>query len=254
MSSRLVGATLLVAGLVVTLVGLGGRVLWTTDEGHHDGRLPSFALESAQAADVLVVEVADDVPGLVVSLERAGQTVTDFDDVHGAPAHVFVVGTDLGSYRHVDLAPDDRDGVVEVPVDHDGELRVVLQAAPAGGPDLLELGTTVDVTGAVPAMGDVVTGPVVTDDVWTDGALTIEREGLDFVLSEPWDGEEHHGGPAFLTMYRAGDMAFSHGHATMPEDDRLRFDLDLPGRGVYLAALELVQGGELVTALFRFEL
>jgi len=258
-TGRIVGAVLVVAGLVVTVVGLGGRFLWTTDEGHHDGRRPSFAQEAVQGADALVVDVAGGVDGAVleVSLTRAGQTVTDFDDVHGAPAHVFVVSTALDTYQHVDLTDDDPDGVVEVRVDRDGEYRVVLQAAPAGGPDLLELGATVEVVdaGTGPDAEDAGLGATIVDgDTWTDGALTIERQGLDFVLSEPWSGEEHHGGPAFLTMYRAGDLAFAHGHATMPDDARFRFNLDLPGRGEYLAALEFVQHGELVTALFRVEL
>jgi hypothetical protein len=249
-TTRVVGALLLVAGIVVTVVGLGARFVWRTDEGHHDGRVPTFAVDSVQGADTLVVQ--RDGPLLEVSLERAGRTVTHFDAVHGAPAHVFVVGTDLDSFQHVDLAGDDPDGTVEVRVDHDGTDRVVLQTAPAGGPDLLELGATVEVssTGSARPDGSV----AIADETWSDGALTIERQGLDFVLSEPWNGEEHHDGPAFLTMYRAGDLAFAHGHATMPADDLFRFNLDLPGRGEYLAALELVQDGELVTALFRFEL
>jgi hypothetical protein len=45
-----------------------------------------------------------------------------------------------------------------------------------------------------------------------------------------------------------------HGHASTPEPDRFRFNLDLPGRGDYLAALQFNRGSVPVTALFRFEL
>ena len=42
-------------------------------------------------------------------------------------------------------------------------------------------------------------------------------------------------------------------HATTIGDDRFSFAVELPGSGSYLAAVELVQDGELVTALFRFD-
>lgn len=251
MNTRIVGAVLIVVGLVATIFGLGARWFWTDDEGHHDGRTPSFALESGVGADEMIVEQDGDT--LSVSLERAGQRLTSFGDVHGAPAHVYVAGTDLESYQHVDLGADSPDGTVPVDVPADGEYRVVLQVAPDGEPDLLELGTTVDVSGTGVADADGAETFAV-GDVWTDGELTIERQGLDFVLSEPWDGEDYHGGPALLVLFRADDMAFVHGHAQTPDDDRFRFSLDLPGRGEYLAALQFVQEGELVTALFRFEL
>lgn len=254
MNLRVLGVVLVVVGVGATLVGLGGRWLWNDDEGHHDGRSPSFALASGLGADELVVE--QDGGALIVALARAGQPVTSLDPVHGAPAHVFVAGTDLESYQHVDLDPDSpesRDGRVEVAIAGDGEYRVVLQTAPDDGPDLLELGTTIDVSGIGTADADAGREAiVVVDDVWSEGGLTIERQGLDFALSEPWNGEDHHGGPALLVMFRAGDMAFVHGHAEMPDDDRFRFNLDLPGRGEYLAALEFVHDGELITALFRF--
>ena len=71
------------------------------------------------------------------------------------------------------------------------------------------------------------------------------------MLSEPWQGEDHHGGPALLVMVREGDGAFVHQHADLPSDERFRFGLDLPGTGTYLAALEFVHDGAVQTALFR---
>ena len=250
MTTRIVGIVLVVVGVAATLFGLGAKLFWTDDDGHHDGREPTFALDAAAGADELIVEHDDAT--LLVSVERAGQRITSYDDVHEASAHVFVYGSDLDSYRHVDML-DSSAGVVDVEVDESGEYRVVFQGSPSSGPDLLELGTTV-VVDAAQGTPDNSEPAIADDDVWTNGSLTIERQGLDFVLSDPWDGESYHGGPAFLTLMHTGDMAFVHGHAVTPDDNRFRFSLDLPARGRYLAALEFVQDGELVTALFRFDL
>ncbi len=248
MRSAALGVALVVVGLVLTAAGLFGQLVLTEDEGHHDGRTPTFALDSAQGADELVVD-AGSPNELVVAIERAGQPIQAFDDVHGAPLHVFAVRTDLTEYRHVD--PALVDGAFEsIPV-AGGEYRVVVQAAPKGGPDLLELGADVSATADAMPSGQNIT----TTDVYEiPGGPTVERQGFDFVLSEPWQGEEYHGGPALLTLFRAGDGAFTHAHATVPSETRLRFNLDLPGPGDYLAALEFVHDGEVRTALFRFEI
>ena len=253
MRSRVLAIVLVVVGLVAIAAGLGLRVFSTDDEGHHDGRESTFALDAALGVDELVVEQSGNGPAISVVIERAGQPVTEFDDVHDAEMHVFVVRDDLSWFGHSDpeMSPDGSSAPVEVI--SGGPLRVVTQSAPDGGPDLLELGTDVVLEGpSVP--GDQY---ITADDVWTDGDLTIRREGFDFVLSEPWDGDDFHGAPALLTLFRAGDLAFVHGHATTPQPNRFRFGLDLPGRGEYLAALEFNNGpanGEPVTALFRFEL
>jgi hypothetical protein len=129
----------------------------------------------------------------------------------------------------------------------------VTKSAPKGGPDLLELGTDVEL-GGPSVQSDQ---NIATDDVWTNGDLTIRREGFDFVLSQSWDGDEYHGAPALLTLFRAEDLAFVHGHAAVTEPNRFRFNLDLPGRGEYLAALQFNSGAASdgpVTALFRFDL
>lgn len=250
MTSRVVGIVLVVVGVGATLFGLGAKLFWNEDDdGHHDGREPTFALDSAAGADELVVE--QDGAVFSVSVERAGQRITSYDEVHDALGHVFVIGTDLASYLHVDV-DESSGGIVEVEVDEPGEYRVVFQSSPSSGPDLLELGTTITVDSGSSGSS---TEPIITDDeIWTDGSLTIERQGLDFVLSEPWSGESYHGGPALLTLMHGDTSAFVHGHAETPDDSRFRFSLDLPGRGDYLAALEFVQDGELVTALFRFTL
>jgi hypothetical protein len=247
-TTRIVGVVLVVVGVAATLAGLGARIFLTDDEGHHDGRAPTFALSASVGADELVVDV--DGSQVAARIERAGQTISDYDELHDGRGHLFVIDADGDGYRHVDLGDDATDGIITAEAPGEGPQRVVFQARPAAGPDLLELGRTVDVVEAPPA--DASAQTVAADDVWTDGELTIERQGLDFVLSVPWTGEEHHGGPAFLALFGLEDFAFVHGHAETPDADRFRFNLDLPGRGDYVAALELVQDGELVTALFRF--
>jgi len=243
---RAVAVALVVIGVAVTGAGLYGRFLLSDDEGHHDGRPPTFARSAVDGADVLVVEPTSG--GATARVERAGQVLVDYDQVHGGAFHTFAVGSDLDSYVHDVAAQPSPDGTYQVGPLAAGEHRVVVQAAPAGGPDLLELGT--DVTIAEGEGSDV---SIADGDTWSNGDLTIRRQGFDFVLSEPWTGEERYGGPAFLALFHADDLAFAHAHATMIGDDRFGFALDLPGRGRYLAALELVQDGEPLTALFRFD-
>ncbi len=259
MRTRFLAIALIVVGLIATAAGLGLRVLTTDDDGHHDGRESTFALNSALGVDELVVgvveEVADGQSGdgaaISVVVERAGQPVTDFDDVHGTEMHVFAVRDDLSWFLHADPEMLANGSSSSVEVIGGETLRVVSQSAPSGGPDLLELGTDVLLTGPSETSDQYIT----TDDVWTEGDLTIRREGFDFVLSEPWSGDEYHGAPALLTLFRAEDLAFVHDHATNPEPNRFRFSLDLPGRGEYLAALQYNSDANgLITALFRFEL
>jgi hypothetical protein len=238
--------SLVVIGVGATLAGLYGRLVLVEDEGHHDGRAVTFALDAQSGTDELVVEEAE--PGsLTVRIERAGQTITDFDELHGADLHVFVVASDLSSYDHVTRSGPDLGAPIAV---SGGRHRLVVQAAPAGGPDLLELGTDVDVGGGEPATEQA----IADDDVWTDGEITVTRQGFDVVLSEPWDGVELSDGPADLFLFGGPEIGFVHDHAELVGDDRFSFAVDLPGLGDYLAVVEFDHAGERRTALFRFTL
>ena len=100
-------------------------------------------------------------------------------------------------------------------------------------------------------------GQVLPAEMWMSARAGITADisqGLDFVLSEPWSGDDHMGGPAFLALFHEDDFAFVHAHAELIGEDRFSFAADLPGLGDYLAAVEFHQDGELVTALFRFSL
>lgn len=246
---KTLGVLLIAVGVALTGAGLFGQLVLTEDEGHHDGREPDFALESASGADELIVEAVDGATEREVRIERAGQVIVDYDEVHDAAIHAYAVAGNLDGYRHTISEDASSDGVYRVGLPRTGAGRIVVQASPAGGPDLLELGADPgepDVEGGTP--------PEILPDEWTDGNLTVTRQGLDFVLSEPWSGDDHMGGPAFLALFHEDDFAFVHAHAELIGEDRFSFAADLPGLGDYLAAVEFHQDGELVTALFRFSL
>ncbi len=244
MRSKVVAVVLIVLGVGATLGGLYGQIFLAEDEGHHDGRTPTFAMQSQVGTDELVVEQA--APNsLGVEVQRAGQPM-QFDELHGRFDHYFVTDADRSFFAHTALPQQGQDLELAAPP---GEVRVVAQVAPTGGPDFLELGVTLDVE------GDPLDEQNITDDdVWTDGSLTVSRQGFDFVLSAPWNGNDIYEGPAFLSLFRAEDFAFSHAHAELVGTDRFSFATALPGLGDYLAALEFEQDGRLVTALFRFTL
>lgn len=249
MSSRLLAIVLIALGLVVTAVGIGTRLSGDGDDGPHPGYVSSFARDSAIGVDELVVAPLGGNE-VQVSVLRAGQLLLELDEVDGAPLHVFAVRDDLTGFVHVDPPDVIGTGVAAVELPGPGRYRVVALYAPPDGPELLELGADVVVDGP-PVGADGGDPPPATDDVWTDGELTIERQGFDFVLSEPWTGEEYHEGAALVALFAADDLAFTHGHAELVDGDRFRFLLDLPGRGEYLAVLQFIQDGELVTASFR---
>jgi hypothetical protein len=234
---------LIVLGIGATIGGFYGQVFLNEDEGHHDGRVVTFALDSQSGADELVVIPAG-ANQIDVSIERAGQPISEFDTLHGSSGHVFVIANDFSHFEH--HVSSEGLGRFAAPA---GISRVVVQTAPSGGPDLLELGTTVEVD------GESSTPQNITDtDQWSNGDLTVARQGFDFVLSETWNGEDVYGGPAFLTLFRAEDFAFAHAHAEVIDGNRFSFATNLPGLGEYFAALEFEQDSELVTALYRFTL
>ncbi len=245
MRSKVFAVILIVLGVGATLGGVYGQVFLAEDDGHHDDRAPTFAVASEVGAFDLSVSADGDT--VTPTLTQAGQSMTDFGELHGHDGpHVFVVSDVLDWFAHLTPA------ALDEPLDVDGPdlHRVIVQAAIPGGSDLLELGATTDqVSGS--DLGGI---EVADDDEWTNGSLTVSRQGFDFVLSQAWNGEDVYDGPAFLTLVRAEDFSFTHAHGELVGDNRFSFATDLPGLGDYLAALEFEQNGELVTALFRFTL
>jgi hypothetical protein len=239
--SRALAILLIIAGVGATLGGLYGQIFLTDDEGHHDGREFSFALDAGIGTDELVVTPAGDNE-VVAEVLRAGQAI-GLGEVHDGLAHYFVVARDLTSYEHV-VASDPGPATLVAPA---GDVRVIAQVSPSSGNDFVELGADVAVDGAPGAEQNIT-----DDDEWTNGELTVRRDFLDFVLSQPWNGDPLYEGPALLTLFRADDLSFVHAHAEVVDPTRFSFATNLPGLGDYLAALEFEQDGEIVTALFRF--
>ena len=241
--SRWLAILLIAVGVGATLGGLYGQIFLSEDEGHHDGRDFSFALDAAIGTDELVVTPAG-AGQVVAEVTRAGQPI-GLREVHGGVAHYFLVARDLTRFEHV-VAPDAAPTTLDAPA---GDVRVVAQMSPSSGNDFVELGADVTVEGEPAEVQNI------TDtDEWSNGELTVRRDFLDFVLSDPWNGEPLHGGPALLTLFRADDLSFVHAHAEVVDPIRFSFATNLPGLGDYLAALEFEQDGEIVTALFRFTL
>ena len=248
MRTKILATLLIVLGVGATLGGVFGRVFLAEDEGHHDDREPTFALQSQNGAYELTVLAGGGT--ITPTLSQAGQAVTEFDGLHGTDGpHVFVVSEGLDWFTHLTPEALDEPIAVDGPAIH----RVIVQANPAGGPDLLEMGVTTDQESGDDVMDLLIADQDVYPDSTSEG-LTITRQGFDFVLSEPWNGDEVYDGPAFLTLIRAEDFSFTHAHAEVVGDNRFSFASDLPGLGDYLAALEFEQDGELITALFRFTL
>lgn len=246
MKSKAFAILLIVLGMGATIGGVYGQLFLGDDDGHHDEREPAFAMQPQAGAYELTA--SGQGGQLSVSLVQAGQTVQVFDELHGeSGAHVFIVDQSGSFFSHTvvtSLADAQFD------VFGEGPHRVVVQAAPESGPDLLELGT--DANGA--DARDRPDQPAVAADAWTNGRLTVERQGFDFVLSAPWNGDDLYDAPALLTLHRLDDGAFTHAHGELVGDNRFSFATDLPGLGDYFAALEFEQDGEPVTALFRFTL
>ncbi|MFK8025671.1 MAG: hypothetical protein AB8G26_17070 [Ilumatobacter sp.] len=241
-SATTLAIVLIVAGVAATIGGLYGQIFLGEDEGHHDGRDFTFARTAQVGADELVV-TADGPNRVRAEVLRAGQAI-GVDDVHGGGTHFFVVAQDLSYVAHT--VADQPSAVLDAPA---GRVRVIAQVAPSGGDDFVELGADVVVG------GDEIASPVIVDDdEWSDGGVVVRRQFLDFVLDETWNGEPVFEGPAFLTLYAGEDLAFVHAHGEVVDPRRFSFDVNLPGLGEYLAALEFEQDGELVTALFRFTL
>lgn len=250
MRSKAFAILLIVLGVAATIGGVYGQLFLGEDEGHHDEREPTFAAQSQAGAYALTASGGDGQ--LLVSLTQAGQSIQAFDELHGEDgAHVFIVDGSGTFFSHAVVASLD-----ETPFDvvGDGPHRVVVQAAPGSGPDLLELGVSVDGASAAVEPNSADRPVVATDAPWTDGGLTVTRQGFDFVLSEAWNGDDLYDGPALLTLFRLDDGAFTHAHGELVGNNRFSFATDLPGLGDYLAALEFEQDGDTVTALFRFTL
>ncbi len=107
MRSKVLAIVLIVLGVGATLGGVYGQVFLAEDDGHHDDRTPTFALESQIGIDELVVDVVGD-GAVVADVRRSGQQL-GLDDLHDGVAHYFVgrrALVDLRSHGGRHVRPD----------------------------------------------------------------------------------------------------------------------------------------------------
>jgi hypothetical protein len=175
--------------------------------------------------------------------DRRGRTVRAFDVEHTKRMHVIVVRRDMTGFQH--LHPTQRaDGSWSVPVTlrQAGSYRVFADFSSRG--ETYTLADDISVDGNVrsrplpaPANSTYVDGFKVqmTDDL----AFSISRDGRP-VTPEPYLGAKGH-----LVALREGDLAFLHVH---PDENRLRFEADLPPGARYRLFLQFQVDGRVHTA------
>jgi hypothetical protein len=243
----------------------------TVHSDHEDNPMPSTALAPTHASNSAsgenyrihvastVVTAGEPQPLSFVVLDGAGEPVTQFEDRHERPMHLIVVSNDLADYAH--LHPKLGAGgtwSAELPALDPGGYRVVADAVPAGGPDLV---LTVDLVVPGVAAGRPLPEPTriaVVDDLEVgldlapaaDGlvaGLTVRRAGL-VVEPEPYLGARGH-----LVAIDADDLAYLHVHPT-DSDGPVSFAIADPTPGRYRLFFDFSVDGQVRTAAFTVDI
>jgi len=191
-------------------------------------------------------------------VDRAAQTVRDFDVEHTKRMHVIVVRRDMTGFQHVH--PTQRtDGTWTVPVTlrDAGSYRVFADFSVADKAYTLADDLTVD--GIV--RSQELPAPVDSVDVdgmrvsLTEGASKAGAEAeLGFEVTrdgQPVAIEDYLGAKGHLVALRQGDLAFLHVH---PDENSLKFMATFPTAGKYRLFLQFkTDDGRLHTAAFTQE-
>ena len=221
------------------MAGMGGSGDLTDSDLAHLGL-------SSTVGDYRLVVVDRTSTTVALRIDRGGDPVVDFTEVHGALGHLLVVRRDLQGFQHLHPVLG-ADGVWTATLDRPieaGAWRAVLETEPSGG-GVLVMGIDLLVGGeAAP-----VAVPPPSNVAIVDG-LTITREGLWFTVTpsdslQPWYGQSAH-----LVAFREGDLAYAHLHPANDVAGDYRFSGSLPGPGTYRLFLQFLADGELVTAAF----
>ena len=221
------------------MAGMGGSGDLTDSDLAHLGL-------SSTVGDYRLVVVDRTSTAVALRIDRGGDPVVDFTEVHGALWHLLVVRRDLQGFQHLHPVLG-ADGVWTATLDRPieaGAWRAVLETEPSGG-GVLVMGIDLLVGGeAAP-----VAVPPPSNVAIVDG-LTITREGLWFTVTpsdslQPWYGQSAH-----LVAFREGDLAYAHLHPANDVAGDYRFSGSLPGPGTYRLFLQFLADGELVTAAF----
>jgi hypothetical protein len=238
------------------------------DESHdaHEPAVPDAGLPRglavAQAGYRFVVEHDQLVAGTSNSftfriVDEAGDTITDFDELHERRLHLVVVSRDLVGYHHVHPTMDSSgDWSIDLPPLAAGSYRAFADFQPHGGANLT-LGIDLFVPGPpahtempAPAQLSTVDGYTVTVDGEpaqgdTELVFTVARNGTR-VATEPYLGAAGH-----LVAIRSGDLAYLHVHphdeTTAPE---VAFTAEFPSAGTYRLFLDFAHDGQVHTASF----
>jgi hypothetical protein len=183
----------------------------------------------------------------------------------GVPMHVYLVSADLGAFEHVHPTPTPDCGWrVTVRPPSAGRYSLVAQFHPAGradtDPDVvlarpLSAGAARPATLPAPArVADAGPYRVAMSGYAAAGGeslltFTVTRDGRPVRTISPYVGEMAH-----VSAFRAGTVAFTHGHALQPLGDaggpRLTTPLLFPGPGTYRVFVEFRADGQVRTAAF----
>lgn len=197
----------------------------------------SFGLTSSFGdVSLSLEELAVDGQAVGVTLSEGGKPVRAEHDLHGAGAHVFVMGSSLRYLNH-ETVPYTAHLTRKWVSSNRRDTRVVVAFAGDDGSPIV-LGESIYVR----SESDFTFGmadPVA--DRFERRGLVVERDGFEFTSSKPWSGDLVYDAPAWLTLVRRDDLAltFAVGEVTdTGPGSRFSFDPVLPGPGEYLAVLE----------------
>ena len=185
-------------------------------------------------------------------VDRAGETVRDFDVEHTKRMHLIVVRRDMTGFQH--LHPTEGpDGTWSVPVTlrDAGSYRVFADFSTKGKAYTLADDVTVDGTVRSRPL------PAPAKAVEVDGmrvALTQRGDELAFDVTRngrPVAVQDYLGAKGHLVALRQGDLAFLHVH---PDENSLEFMSTFPTAGSYRMFLQFkTDDGRIHTAAFTQE-
>jgi hypothetical protein len=237
------------------------------EEGGHgaDAAAPQAVRGLAVSDGGLTLELADAAasPGERFELafrvvDRAGQTVRDFDVEHTKRMHVIVVRRDMTGFQHVHPTQGP-DGTWTVPVtlQDAGSYRVFADFAVDGKAYTLADDLSADGTVRSQEL------PAPVDSVNVDGMRVSLTEGASMAGAEAELGfevtrngrpvaiEDYLGAKGHLVALRQGDLAFLHVH---PDENSLAFMATFPTAGNYRLFLQFkTEDGRVHTAAFTQE-
>lgn len=229
---------------------------------HHDA--PAGLTVAANglflSADETVIEPGEEYEWRFEVRDERDDVVTEFEELHGEPLHLVVIGRDIARFQHLHptMSPDGT-WSQSLTLPAAGVYRAFVDVSVGGasttlGVDLFAPGEMdVDVRpdfSPTRRIGDyeVTFSPdAIAPGVETTLTFELEGEGDRSVSLEPYLEARGH-----LVALREGDLAYLHVHPTGTdrEEGRVSFRTTFPTRGRYRLFLQVRPGGELITTWF----